>query len=194
MSFISIQHAKPTPSFRGTDPTSVVVTLFGEVQDGEFVRFLKNLDDETTKQLGTDEFLVLDKVRRDDTEAFDDWEKDAVRQLIDLELVERTGRNRGTRYILCRRLYQALGKTGEYTRTKGLDREQNLQLLANHLRDAGPEGARLKTLCDVLPMASEHQVRYCLDSLQQSGRAVHNGRMGPASRYFAPQHAPNATK
>ena len=185
----SIQHAKQTPSFRDTDATSVVVTLFGEVQDGEFVRFLKNLDDETTRQLGTDEFLVLDKVRRDDTENFDDREKAAARRLIDLDLVERTGRNRGTRYILCRRLYQALGKTGEYTRTKGLDMEQNIQLLLKHLRDAETEGAPLHELCDVLPNLSKEQVRYRLGLLRDRGEAVVYGR-GSSGNWYATAFGP----
>ena len=137
-------------------------------------------------------FIVIDKVRRDDAEAFDDWEKDAVRRLIGLELVERTGRNRGTRYILCRRLYQALDKAGEYTRTKGLDMEQNLQLLLKHLRDAKSEGAPLSELCDVLPTLRTEQVRYRLGLLRDRGEVVVRGRGGSGNWYataFDPKQA-----
>ncbi len=183
----AVRYSQRLPSFDGTDESTVWVTLHGKVEDGEFVRFLRGLGDDTINQLGTDEFLVLDRVRRD--ERLDDDLRSAAGRLRDLGLIESTGRRQGTGYILSRKLYKAIGRTGEYTRTKGLDREHNLQLLLKHLRDAGDEGARLDELSEVLPTLSSEQVRYRLQLLKKRGDATNYG-FGVGSRWWAAEHAP----
>lgn len=51
--------------------------------------------------------------------------------------------SRGVRYLLSRKFYEMRGQPGEHTRRLGLDREQNKNLLLNHIRRCGAAGAPL---------------------------------------------------
>ncbi len=42
---------------------------------------------------------------------------------------------RGTKFILSKRYYEYVGKKGEYTRKKGLDKEANKLLIIEHLKN-----------------------------------------------------------
>ena len=183
----AVRFAQRLPSFDGTDDTGVWLTLHGKVEDGEFVRFLRNLGEGKLNELGTDEFLVLDRIRHE--ERLDDDQKAAAGRLLDLGLIENTGRRRGAAHVLSRTLYKAIGRPGEYTRARGLDHEHNLQLLLKHLRDAGAEGARTEELLDVLPTLSRGQVRYRLQVMRGEGKIVNRGR-GQAGRWWTAEHDP----
>ena len=45
-----------------------------------------------------------------------------IEPLVELGAVERVGRGRGVRYLLAPSYYKAIGKSGAYTRKRGLDR------------------------------------------------------------------------
>ena len=90
--------------------------------------------------------------------------------LLEHGVLERVGRGRGTRHLLSRRFYKALGKTGAYTRRRGLDRETNKELLVKHIEGAQPAGAVLADLQEVLPGLSRDQVRTLLRDLRDEGR------------------------
>lgn len=51
------------------------------------------------------------------------------------EIVEKVGSGNGTKYILARHYYEHVGKKGEYTRKKGLNKEHRLLLLKNYFKD-----------------------------------------------------------
>jgi len=51
--------------------------------------------------------------------------------LFSLGLIEKIGTRK---YILSKRYYSYIGKTGEYTRRKGLDKHKNKELILEHLR------------------------------------------------------------
>lgn len=183
----SVSDSKPLPSFDGTDDYAVHVTLRGEVQDPRFVHFMSQIDPQRLGQFSTNDFLVLDLIRRE--EPIPDGYKPNVRRLRDDGLVETVGRGRGVRPILSRHLYQYLGELGRYTRQRGLDREMNLQLLLQHLRDCRHDGAPLAELHQVLPPLSEDQVRYRLGLLQRERKAISTGR-GAGGRWYAAEFAP----
>jgi len=179
----SIQHSKPVPDFAGTDTYHVVLTLRGEVQDPRFVEFLERLGREQLATFGTADFLALDLIHRKRT--VPESLRANVRRLSDLGIVETAGRGRGARSILSRRLFRFLGKAGAYTRTKGLDRETNKELLLKHIREEGGlGGSPLSDLVQVLPDLTEAQVKYRLRLLKLEGRIRLEGR-GRGARWHA---------
>src|SRR5207248_1360370 len=117
----SIRESKPTPDFARTDQYQVGLTLFGTVQDPNFIRFLEQVGQEKTATFGTRDWLVLQKVSRG--EKVPDHLKEQAERLLDLGVIERTGRSR---FMLSQRYYAFIDDKAAYTRKRGLDREQNL--------------------------------------------------------------------
>ena len=96
--------------------------------------------------------------------------KDRLPHLLEQGVIERIGRRRGVRFILSRKFRSFLGTPGSYTRDAGLDRETNKSLLAKHIGQSGPEGARFLELLGVLPHLSRNQVQGLLKEMKQEKR------------------------
>lgn len=86
--------------------------------------------------------------------------------------------------LAARRFYIASGQRGLYTRRKGLDREQNKDLLLKHLQDAFPEGCAMNELQQVVPALSRAFVKRPLDELRREGKVRLDSRKR-WSRWFA---------
>jgi ATP-dependent DNA helicase RecG len=71
--------------------------------------------------------------------------------------------------MLCRKYYLHAGKSGVYTRKRGLDRNTNKELLLKHIRASKMEGARLSDLQQVLPALSMRQLQALLYELKIAG-------------------------
>ena len=170
------------PSFDGTSEHQVSVILQGVVKSPAFVRFLERLGQETVKSFSTDDFLTLDAVHRD--APLIDRHRDRLPGLIQVGALETIGRGRGTRYLLSKRFYAALGQRAAYTRRRGLDRETNKALLLQHLSGQAEVGAALSELRQVLPSESEGAVQALLNELRQEGKVVLRGSRRWA-RWFA---------
>ena len=59
-----IREGKRLPDFTGTDPYQVALTLHGQVQDPQFLRFLEKIGQERLALFNTHDFLVLDLIHR----------------------------------------------------------------------------------------------------------------------------------
>ena len=169
----SIKQSKPLPDFSDSDDYQVALVLRGEVQDPAFVRFLEKLGQERLRSFGTQDFLVLDHVRRD--RRIPKVLSDRVEGLLEVGVIERVGRGRGARLMLSRALYAAMGATGAYTRKKGLDHETNKALLLKHLYDSRGQGCPLSELQQVLPALSDRQVQRLLRELLSDGKVELRG-------------------
>lgn len=177
----SIQQGKPRPDFTGTDNYNVVITLHGQVRDLRFLEFMEKVGRETLASFGTHDFLVLDVVHRE--ESVPEHLKPSLLKLLELGLIERLGRGKGTRYILSRRFYAAILKKGVYTRKKGLDRETNKALLLKHIINNAKEGSPLAELRQFLPSLSHSMVQWMLRELKDEGLVRLVGRT-KASRWY----------
>ncbi len=176
----SIRESKPLPDYSASNEYRVRVALGGQVQDEEFLRFFEQVGEEGQRDFSTDDFLVLELARRGD--AIPPALRERVPRLRGLGLLERTGYGKGTRYILSRHYYRAVGKRGAYTRAKGLDEETNKELLLKHIRENQDDGSPLADLMDVLPDLTRNRVQRLLRDLRSEGRAYVVGR-GPAARW-----------
>ena len=176
-----IRQSKPLPDFSHTDAYSVWITLHGDIQDPEFLRFLEEIGQEQVTAFGLDDFLVVDLVRRE--QPVPDDLRSRVEHLLEQGIIERVGRGRGVRLLLSQRFYRHIGKAGVYTRRRGLDRETNKELLLKHIQDNQDEGSRLGELLQVLPALSRAQVQNLLRSLRREGRVQNVGRTNAARWY-----------
>ena len=147
---------------------SVWLTLHGEIQDPEFLRFLEEIGQERMATFSTDDFLVIDLVHRE--QPVPDSLKSRVAHLLEQGIIERVGRGRGVRQLLSQRFYRRLGKAGVYTRKRGLDRETNKALLIRHLQESGDAGCPVSELQQVLPAQSRDQLKRLLSELRGEGR------------------------
>ena len=176
-----IQQSKPLPDFSHTDAYSVWLTLHGEIQDPEFLRFLEEIGQEQVATFGLDDLLVVDLVHREQPVPNDLQSRGD--HLLDQGIIERVGRGRGVRLMLSRQFYRYIGKAGTYTRKRGLDRETNKELLLKHIRDNWKEGSPLRELRQVLPALSRDQVQSLLRSLKSEGRIYKVGATRAARWY-----------
>ena len=176
-----IRESKPQPDFSHSDEYQVALTLHGEIQDPQFLRFLEQIGQERLATFVTQDFLLLDLVHRE--QPIPDLLRDRLPFLVDQGLIERTGRGRGVRYLLSRDLYAFLGQKGVYTRQRGLDRETNKALLLKHILDNAQEGSQLSELVQVLPALSSDQVQWLLRELQVEGQIHRVGRTKGARWY-----------
>jgi ATP-dependent DNA helicase RecG len=186
-----IQQSKPLPDFTRTSEHSVWVTLHGQIQDPEFLRFLEEIGRERLATFATEDFLVLDLVHRE--QPVPEFLRPRLEPLLDQGIIERIGRGRGVRYLLSRRFYRFVGRPGVYTRRRGLDRETNKALLLRHIEDSGADGATLGELWQVLPGLSRDQVRTLLRELRRAGRVEVRGTT-KAARWLPAGPKPNSTQ
>jgi ATP-dependent DNA helicase RecG len=177
----AIREGKLPPSFARTDAYQVAVTLSGKVQDDRFLVFLERLAKEQEVVLHTDDLLVLDAVHRE--VSIPEPCSGRVASLLQLGAIERVGRGRGVRYLLAPRFYRLVGRPGEYTRKRGLDRGTNKALLFRHIESSGDTGCPLSELQDVLPGLSRHQVQALVREMKKAG-VVHSVGATRAGRWY----------
>ncbi|MCL5736904.1 MAG: putative DNA binding domain-containing protein [Actinobacteria bacterium] len=181
----SVRESKPLPDYSGTDDFQVFLTISGEVQDAQFLRFLEEVGSQTLSSFNTVDLLVLSLVYQE--KPIPPKFQDRLPRLCNLGLVERIGRGKGTKYILGRKFHQYLGRGGTYTRRRGLDRETNKELLLRHIRDSRRTGADFGSLQEVLPALSRGQIKTLLSELKRDGRIQVVGRTRSA-RWFPGDH------
>jgi ATP-dependent DNA helicase RecG len=180
----SIREGKPLPDFTGTDRYQVKLTLHGQIRDPRFVQFLERVGQEKLRSYGTEDFLILDLVHREQPVPL--HLESRLRALTEDGVIETIGRGRGVKRILSRRFYRMAGRKGVYTRKKGLDRETNKQLLLKHIIENKNEGSKLAELMQVLPALSKYQVQTLLRELKAEKRTYSIGATN-AGRWYPGQ-------
>ncbi len=174
----AVSEGKLPPDFSKSDDYLVSVVLHGQIRDEQFLRFLERLGAETQELLSLDDLIVLDAVHRElpiPTRA-----RARVTPLIAMGAIERTSPKKLT---LSRRFYTFVGKRGEYTRRRGLDRNTNKALLREHIERNARDGSPLVELNQVLPAMKPSQVQNLLRELKRDG-VVHPKGKTKAARWY----------
>jgi ATP-dependent DNA helicase RecG len=187
----AIRQSKALPDYTGSAAHEVRLMLDGTVKDPAFLRFLERVGDERLRGFSTYDFLALDAIARE--QPLTETIRARLPGLVEAGVVESQGRGRGTRYHLSRGLHAAIGKRGAYTRKRGLDHETNKALLERHLIEAGPRGAPMTELLQVLPSLSRAHVKRLLDELRSEGRSFLAGKKRGA-KWYSPKEADLAHK
>lgn len=173
----AIREAKPLPDYTLSDDYQVWLRLYGEVQDPDFLRFLSKIGKELSEGFSNDDLLVLDRIKRE--EKIPEQLRHRLKPLRDCGAIERVGR----KYILSQQFYAFVGQKGVYTRTRGLDRETNKQLLLKHIRDNQDVGSKFVELQQVLPALTRNQVQKLLVELKGEAQIHVRGRTSAALWY-----------
>lgn len=186
----SIKEAKELPSFSGTDENEVCVTLHGVVLSKGMLILINKIGAETLNSFSTQDFLVLNLLARHEQIPAELHLN--ARHLEDIGLSERVARSK---YVLSRRYYNFIGRTGEYTRRVGLDRETNMALLLKHIRHNDKQGAKAAEFQQVLPSLSRGQIKTLLSNLRKEGkidcRGAKRGAVWHSTEYLAHQETGN---
>jgi ATP-dependent DNA helicase RecG len=128
---LMIQHqlsmGKKMPNYSKTHKHKVVLEIDGVVYDPRFAGYVSRVAYEKNKELSYKELIVLMKIK----EGKNVESNDLTKELLGLGLIEKIGNRR---YILSKRYYVAVGKSGEYTRRRGLDKHRNKELILEHLK------------------------------------------------------------
>ncbi len=125
-----IRESKALPDFSASDDYEVSLVLSGEVQDEQFLRFLERVGAETLASFNSGDFLLLDAIHRE--LPVPNRLRGRLPKLLELGIIERLAHGRS--YLLSQRFYQLAGRSGAYTRRKGLDKETNKELLLKHIK------------------------------------------------------------
>ncbi len=162
------------------------MTLHGTLQDAQFISFLEKIGRETTATFSTHDWLILDRIARE--QKLQEPDKARLQRLRDLGIIERAGK----RFLLSRRYYEFAGRRAVYTRMKGLDREQNIALLLKHIEEfATTGGAKREDLLQVLPNLPGTTIRSLLETLRRRGMAHPEGEKR-GSRWFPGPEGPES--
>lgn len=165
----AIREGKPLPDFAGTDDYQVALTLRGEIQDEAFLRFLERIGQETLASFSTTDLVVLDLVHRG--EEIPKALATRVPLLLEKRVLEKRGR---AKMMLSSRFYEFVGKRGEYTRRRGLDKAHAKALLVQHLEKFGQ--ATIQEFEQALPQHTRDAIHRLLGDLKKEGKVEVLGR------------------
>lgn len=181
-----LSESKSLPSYEGSDPYEVRLTLEGNIQDKNFLTFVQKVTEELGTPLFAHDLLVLDLIRQD-KKVTPDY-KHILDKFLQKGLVEQVGgRGKHAHYILSKDYYSFIGEKGTYTRKKGLDRETSKELLLKHIRENSKTGSPLSELMQVLPYMAKSSIQLLLQELKEEKRIYLKGekrgsRWYPASK------------
>jgi ATP-dependent DNA helicase RecG len=181
----AVREGKLPPDFGDCDEYQVSVVLSGQVQDERFLSFLDRLAKETGSPLSLDDLIVLDCVHRE--VQIPQRLNGRITGLVQMGAMERIAPKKLT---LSRRFYTFVGRRGEYTRRRGLDRPAKKAILLQHIEQNARDGCPLLELNQVLPAMTSVQVQNLLRDLKREGKAHSIGRTKAARWYPGP--APRA--
>ncbi len=167
----SIRDGKDVPQIWEADHYWVRLKIPAQVQDVEFVKFLEQVTAEKQILFSLPELIELESIRR----AGRTQGPVTNKRLLDLGLVEKINDGRASRYILSHRYYAASARTGEYTRLAGLSREQQKQLILNHLIKNGI--AATSDIVGAFTDLKPKDVSNLLQELRRDGLIVYEGKI-----------------
>jgi ATP-dependent DNA helicase RecG len=99
------------PDYSKSNSEEVVLSLSGVIQDLNFLEFLKKIENLHQKEIiNVENLYILERIRTQNTKNFP-VSQETIRPLIDLGVVERIGRGRGTRYVLSHKYYVSVGQS-----------------------------------------------------------------------------------
>ena len=173
-----IKEAKALPSFKGTDPYFVCITLHGLITDEKLLLVFKRIDSEILETFTTEDYLVINALFH--TQKFPAKLRPHVKRLADLGLVDHLGRGK---YILAQKLYEAAGASGVHSRLVEMDRSTIKELILRHVTERNSFGISLSELQHVLPELSQSQLQKILYELKKENLIKTEGRTNKAKWY-----------
>jgi ATP-dependent DNA helicase RecG len=162
-----VRHSKLFPDYSRSEAHQVWLTLHGEIQDVDFLRFLERIGQDALAAFGPHEFLLLGLVARG--RKVPEPLRSRALQLLDVGVLERIARGK---LVLSREHYRSGRRPASADRgQRDLLREQRKAELLQHIEQHGAAGSRMQELMALLPTLSRDQVRALLRELRRAGKA-----------------------
>lgn len=165
----TIREGKGLPDLSGSDAFTVQLRIPARVKDKNFILFLEKITKEKQITLSFEEIYELEKIREEQPVARPRFKE----KFLQAGIIEKTGRTRGTKYLLAHQYYTREGKPGVYTRLVGLSRNQKKELILNHLWK-NKKGC-MKDFQDVFPDLRRSDIHNLLQELKKAGQIVRVG-------------------
>lgn len=176
-----IKESKPKPDFTFTDENHVGLTLQGQVQNTQFLKFLELIGKEKLESFSTGELLTIDGIFNNISIA--SIEKGDVSKLIDSGIIEQRNRGKSIYYAFAKKYDIFISTIGTATPNKGMDRKTNKDLLLSHIRANTKSGSRMVEFLTILPDYSRSQVQVLLRELQKERKIFVRGATNAARWY-----------
>ncbi|MDP3769453.1 MAG: putative DNA binding domain-containing protein [bacterium] len=166
----TIKEGKGSPDLSLSDAFAVRLKIPAQVQDQGFVLFLEKVAHEKQVSFSFDEIYTLEKIRKTQITQNDFVSK---RKFLDLGIIEKVGKTRGSKYILSHRYYAHENRTGIYTRLAGISREKQKELICQHLKK-NIIGKR-EDFQDIFPELKLMDISNLLQELKHEQKIAHSG-------------------
>lgn len=166
----TISAGKGIPVITADGDYWVHLTIPAAVQDVDFFKFIERVIPEKQLFFSIEELIALDEIRRGQRLDASFREK-----FLRYGLIERVGsKGRGVKYVLSHAYYAATNQRGEYTRRRGLARDEQKQLILKHIKKNG-RGVMTEFM-QVLPHLSRPAIASVLRDLKEEGVVEFYGR------------------
>jgi len=168
----SIEEGKGTPTITELPTGFVELSIPAQVKDKKFIVFLERIAKE--KQIIFDfakDLVFLDEIREKQTST----DVERRNKFLQLDIIEKTGKGRGTKYLLSHKIYNFLGEKAEYTRKKWLSKEEQKTILWKFLKHH--KKGRMIDFREGLfeGKLSNQQINLLLGELRNEGRVYFEG-------------------
>ena len=165
----TIKEGKGMPDLSESDSYSVRLKIPAQIKDKDFIFFLERVARSKQIILSFEEIYELEKIREQLTIP----KLKYMDKFLDLGIIEKVGKTRGTKYILSHEYYVQEGKAGIHTRLTGLSRDQKKELILNHLRK-NKKGV-MKDFLDAFPDLKQPDLNNLLQELKRAEKVIHAG-------------------
>ncbi len=165
----TIKEGKGSPDL-SSDAFTVRLKIPAQVQDRGFILFLEKVAQEKQVEFSFNEIYALEKIR---TTQMMDNNFISREKFLELGIIEKIGKTRGSKYILSHRYYAHENRTGVYTRLVGISREKQKELICQHLKK-NISGKR-EDIQDIFPELKPMDISNLLQELKREQKIVHSG-------------------
>lgn len=176
-----IKQGKPLPELIGTDEHQVFLTLRGEIEDTQFLRFLERLGDERVNSFTTENLLALYQISKNYAVAED--LQPQLPQLLQQDLVVKVGSRKQPRYVISPQFYDYNDKRLSDSFRQAIERGTQKATLLRHITENEISGSKLEELLELLPSLSRRQVQELLKEMKSDGQIYSAGK-GAGGRWY----------
>lgn len=161
-----LAYGKKAPSYLKSVNSSVLLELDGKIHDEDFAKYVFNIAAKNGKELSDKELIILNEIKENKRVP-----ANAITEnLLQLGLIEKVGYGK---HLLSRTYYESSKRSGEYTRSRGLSKENHKMLIVQHLSNHGKGFKR--DLEQVLPGVAWHVIYRLLLELRKEGKIKFEG-------------------
>lgn len=162
----TLSEGKPAPDYSNSTDSQVELEIFGFVKHGRFSMFVDSI--QKTLPEGS-KLTVLDLITlasiRDNYQAED---KNTIKRLQKMKLIEKHGQTKGTKYLLCKKYYEFIDDLATYYKHVEWNIDQIMNVIAPHIN-----AKKNVKMDELIKLTNGHynrnQLKYFVDKMLDKG-------------------------